>query len=131
MSSRLSSVQRSQLNSANSRLETDTNPSSEDWAHGNDAISLVDSGSSGHTSATNARPVTGTGWDGYPQINRTTAASSGSNVGFARQNAVPKDPYIKAREQLARERKRAEEQDEVERDESDDDDDDHNEEGPY
>lgn len=131
MSSRLSSAQRSRLDSANSRLETETNPSSEDWAHGNDAVSLDSSGSSGHTSSVNTRPITGTGWDGYPQLNRTTTASSGSNLGFAKQNAVPKDPYDKARQQLERERKRAEEQGEVHRDESDDDDDDDDEEGPY
>lgn len=117
LSSRLSSAQRSQLGSANDRLETETNPSSEDWALGNDAVSLVSSGSSSNKS----RPTTGTGWDAYDGVKRTTTASSDSKPGFAKQNAVPKDPFHKAAAQLEREVRRAQEQEEVVRDGSDDD----------
>lgn len=127
-SSRLSSAQRSRLDSANSRIETDTNPASEDWFVGNDLVSVVGSGSSA-VSSSSTRPTTGTGWDGFTGINRTTATPrSGSNVGFAKQNAVPKNPVEKAQAQYQREKKRDQEQEEVVRDESDESD---NGEDPY
>lgn len=122
-SSRLSSAQRSRLESASDRLETETNPSSEDWALGNDAVSLVGSGNSAYSS-NNTRPTTGTGWDGFDGLKRTTTASSGSKVGFVKQNAVPKDPFDKAVAQYQRDLRRAQEQEEVVRDGSDDDSDD-------
>lgn len=124
----MSSAQRSRLESANSRLETETNPSSENWALGNDAVSLNGSGNSAYSS-NDTRPTTGTGWDGFEGLKRTTTASSGSKAGFVRQNAVPKDPVEKARAQLQRDFRRTQEQDEVVRDGSDNDSDE--DEDPY
>lgn len=121
--SRIGSIHQSHLGSANDRVETETNPASEDYAHGNDAISLASSGSSAYSSD-NTRPTTGTGWDGFEGIKRTTTASSGSKLGFAKQNAVPMDPVHKARAQLEREKRRTQDQDEVVRDDSEDDSDD-------
>lgn len=131
-SARLSSVQRSQLESYDSRLETDTNPASDDPAYGNDAVGLGSSRSPSYSSAsTHARPVTGTAWDQFEGLNRsTTASGTGSKAGFVKQKAQPIDPKVKVHAQIAREQKRAEEQDEVVRDDSEDDDDD-DEEHPY
>lgn len=130
-SARLTSHQSSRPDSTDSRLETDTNPASEDPAFGNDKISLFSSRSSTCTSTNKAnRPTTGTAWDRFDGDGRTTTASvTGSKAGFARAKAKPVDLKEKVRAQIAREQKRAEEQDEVVRDESEDESDD--DENPY
>lgn len=121
-SSRHSSVQQSRQSVSNSRYETDTNPGTSDYYAGNDALSLG-SGRSGNIS-TSSRPTTGTPWDGFRGVDRPTGTSrTGSNAGFAKQNAVPKSIVAKAAAQLDREQRRAQDQEEVVRDQSDEEED--------
>jgi len=112
--------------SQSDQYETDTNPGSPSWAHGNDAVSLAGTETS-RPSSTSNRIVTGTGWDGFAGDGRSTTARSvtsgrSNNPGFVKQNAVRKDVHQKVAEQLAREHERhQQEKEQVVRDESDDD----------
>ena len=111
--------------SQSDQYETDTNPGSPSWAHGNDAVSLADTETS-RPSSTSTRIVTGTGWDGFAGDGRSTTGRSitsgrSNNPGFVKQNAVRKDVHQKVAEQLAREQERQQqEREQVERDESGD-----------
>lgn len=90
--------------SGSERYETETNPGSDSWARGNDAISYNGSDYSTGTIASR-RPLTGTAWDNFEgHIRQRGPSSLASRERFVKQNAVPKPQEQKAREQLQRER---------------------------
>lgn len=117
---------RSRMSRAESeRLETETNPASDSWAHGNDALSF-DGSSDISTTVTGGR-LTGTAWDGFDgdgrhRPARTVVSNRSNNSEWVKKNAVKKSVAEKAHQTIERERQRqALEEEQVERDDSDDD----------
>lgn len=122
-SSAVSRTQPSRLSRAQSDLvETETNPGSTSWAHGNEAVSLSGSDYSGVPSQS-AGYANGAPWHDLTGDNRPRGALSGvskNSGGFVKQNAVAKDQYQKAREQMERETNRREQEEEkLQREDSD------------
>lgn len=124
-SSTVSRAQPSRVSQVESnRYETETNPGSNPWVNGNEAVSLVGSEYSAVPSQGYGR-ATGTGWEGFPGGGRHRTTPSGvskNSGGFVKQGAVGKDIYQKATEQIERDKALKEQHEEkLQREDSDDD----------
>ena len=125
--------------SYNDQYETETNPGSESWAYGNDAISLNCSDFSASASThTRAQRGTRTGWDSFDGAGprphpRNHVAQPISGARFVKQNAVGKTVEERARDQLQRDESRRQHMSEQVRLDSsgDSDSDDEDDEDPY
>lgn len=131
-SSRISSAmsaRRSQLSRCRQQYETDTNPGT-DVYQGNDEVSLpgTHSGwSDGSSELSYQGSYHGNGDYSGSYSGRSNVMARGRNVGFVKQNAVPRDKYQKAddtRQRNERIRQQQEEQAAIAESDSDDDDDD-------
>lgn len=127
-----SRVSRSEISRAQSeRYETETNPASENWIEGNDAISYDGSAYTDGLTET-SRPTTGTNWDNFRGDNgrrQTSKPGSKSDRGWVKQNAVPVSLHEKAAAERERQQRLQEHDDEVVRDS--DDEEDNEEDDPY
>lgn len=93
------------------RYETETNPASDNWVDGNDAISYDGSAYTDGLSQA-SRPTTKTGWDNFrdgESFRHNAKTGSLRDRGWVKQGAVPKNPRDKAITQLHREEDRAKE----------------------